>query len=225
MEPEELAGYLLKLFDGPDGYELHRHNFFVRDDLKQLYSEAARKVLMEAWMWLERELMIAPRVDLISGSGMFITRRGRKLLADDFTTYVQSTHVLPRDLLHPRIEKEAWPNFVRGRYDLAIFAAFREIETEVRRFCGYEAHIVGTDLMRRAFAPGTGPLAPTALPTAEQEALSHLFAGGIGYYKNPVSHRAVGMEPEQAAAILLFASHLMTTLQSRMITKLSTGGK
>jgi uncharacterized protein (TIGR02391 family) len=219
MEPEELAGYLLKLFDGGRPRELHRHNFFGDPELKDLYSEEARKALMEAWMWLEHELMIAPRVDLISGEGMFITRRGKRLLQDDVGVYESHSRLLPRELLHPRIDKEAWTDFARERYDVAIFVAFREIETEVRRLGGFDARMIGTDLIRKAFAPGEGPLAFADLPKAEQEATAHLFAGAIGTYKNPPSHRPVAHTPPQAAAILVFASHLLSTLDTIALTK------
>ena len=225
MEPEELAGYLLRLFDGPRGMELHRHNFFVNPDVKQRFSEEGRKALMEAWIWLEHEGMIAPRVDLISGEGMFITRRGRKLLQEDPAQYKASSSTLPRPFLHPRIEKEVWPDYVRGRYDTAVFTAFREIEEEVRELGKFDAELVGTRLMRKAFTPEEGPLAPKHLPTAEQQAISDLFAGAIGYYKNPSSHRKVLHVPQQAAAILIFASHLMFMLESGDLARILRGEK
>jgi len=43
--------------------------------------------------------------------------------------------------------------FLRGDYDVAIFQAFKEVEVAVRTRGGFSATDIGTDLMRRAFAP------------------------------------------------------------------------
>jgi hypothetical protein len=48
-----------------------------------------------------------------------------------------------------------------------------------------------------------------ALPVAEQEAMANLFAGAIGIYKNPQSHRHVPTHAEDAAEIIVFASQLL----------------
>ncbi|HET9598099.1 MAG TPA: TIGR02391 family protein, partial [Anaeromyxobacteraceae bacterium] len=57
----------------------------------------------------------------------------------------------------------------------------------VRKAAGLAATDIGTDLMRKAFNPKSGPLADQAQPEGEREALAHLFAGAIGSYKNPLS--------------------------------------
>lgn len=54
-----------------------------------------------------------------------------------------------------------------------------------------------------------GPLTDTQLLTAEQEAMRNLFAGAIGLYKNPQSHRHVPTHPEDAAEVIVFASQLL----------------
>jgi uncharacterized protein (TIGR02391 family) len=72
-----------------------------------------------------------------------------------------------------------------------VFEAFKEVEVAVRDAGGFDARIIGTDSMRKAFHPEDGPLSDKGLPTSEREALSALFAGAIGSYKNPASHRTV----------------------------------
>jgi Protein of unknown function (Hypoth_ymh) len=52
---------------------------------------------------------------------------------------------------------------------------------------------LGTDLMRKAFNPSSGPLSDASEPLSEREALAHLFAGAIGRFKNPSSHRHVAV--------------------------------
>src|SRR5262245_52324367 len=66
----------------------------------------------------------------------------------------------------------------------------------------------GTDLMRKAFHERTGPLTDQSLPKAERESFAHLFAGAIGAYKNPHSHRKVTINSEAQRQVLQ-ASHLL----------------
>ena len=58
--------------------------------------------------------------------------------------------------------------------------------------------------MRKAFQKG-GRLADATALEAEQEALAHLFAGAIGSYKNPHSHRSVTIESTEAAEMIVLA--------------------
>jgi hypothetical protein len=50
---------------------------------------------------------------------------------------------------------------------------------------------------------------------AEREALMHLFSGAIGYAKNPPSHRDVGINAQEAARLIIFASHLFEIVEQR----------
>ena len=83
----------------------------------------------------------------------------------------------------------------------------------VRSAGEFPADLVGVKLMRDAFRPGVrdvgGPLTDTSLPTSEQEGMMNLFAGAIGLYKNPQSHRYVPTVAEDAAEVILFASQLL----------------
>ena len=105
-----------------------------------------------------------------------------------------------------------WPIF--RLTNTAVFEAFKIVEISVRNLCNLPADVIGTNLMRKAFDCQKGILTNMSLPIAEREALSHLFAGAIGLYKNSHSHREVEISFNQAFEMLLLASHLLNVLDS-----------
>jgi hypothetical protein len=78
LEPEELAPLLLRYLTGPNASGmLNRFNFTqcVQDGyLAQCF--------MEAWMWLEREGLLAPKPADI-GDWRFVTRRGYVVVEEE----------------------------------------------------------------------------------------------------------------------------------------------
>lgn len=127
----------------------------------------------------------------------------------------QDVSFLPIDVLHPRLCPEVHTLLTRGEYETAIFHAFREVEIAVREAAGRGPNDVGVSLMRDAFHSSRGPLADPSLPEAEREAMAHLFAGAMGLFKNPRSHRrATISDPLEAVELVLLANHLL-----RIVTK------
>jgi hypothetical protein len=49
----------------------------------------------------------------------------------------------------------------------------------------------------------------------ERVALMNLMAGAIGSYKNPQSHRHVGVDAGEAREMIIMASHLITIVEGR----------
>ena len=222
MAPEELAGPLLQhLISIEDsGTQLNRYNFSLSAAEGYQNSPRGRQAeisyaLMEAWSVLEREGLIAPS-PVKQSDWVFVTRRGKQIRSsEEFEVYRISTQ-LPKNLLHPQLIPKVWGAFSRGEYDTAVFEAFKEVEIAVRTAANMKELDYGTDLVRWAFNANNGPLSDSGRPKPERQALSDLFAGAIGSYKNPHSHRRVAIQAGEAVKMIMLASHLLGIVDARL---------
>ncbi len=218
LEPEDLAFLLLRYLEQAPSSEHNRYNFSIQPDLRAFAAdrhEEVRSALSEAWSALERAGLIAIRANDSSGNWIFITRRGRKLLESGDAQAFFLGNLVPAARLDPQLATTARPIFLRGDYDTAVFAAFKELEVRVRGASGQPAESIGVKLMRTAFDPSTGALADPSVPTAEREAASQLFAGAIALFKNPSSHRGVQYDAQEAADLIRFADYLIRWVDRR----------
>ena len=236
LSAEELAGPLLVSLEGseqinledeitPKSIEREIKNGVNRNNpnLNYLYKshEDVLFALMEAWQCLLSEGFVAPRpANLRSTTGMsqnttyFVTRRGKKIeTLEDFEAY-RKADLLRKHQLHPIIADKVWFIFVQGSYGTAVLEAFKQVEVAVREAGGYTKDIYGDTLMRTAFHHKTGNLTDENQSESEKKGKSHLFAGAIGLYRNPSGHHEVEFAPEEAAEIIIIASHLLRIVDS-----------
>lgn len=222
LEPEELAGPLLQFLLSLDGRDQDRHqNNFLSSIDRSPYPkdahEAIKRALMEAWTWLEKEGLIALDPER-RNDWFYVTKRGQQVGTPQDLAAYRHANLLPKKLLHPRLAQRVFAAFLRGDYDTAVFQSFKQVEVQVREAGGFDESDLGVDLMRRAFRPAGGPLSDPTSPRGERESLMHLFAGAIGSYKNPHSHRNVTIEAVEAVEMIMLASHLLNIIDRRSET-------
>lgn len=162
LEPEELAGVVLQHLNsvsGSNSGQLNRYNFSLPHTVQEYpaeYRERISRALMEAWVWLEREGLLAPKPGS-QGEWVFVTRRGQQLAtSEDLLKYCHG-NLLPRQFLHPRLAQKVWATFLRGDYDTAVFQAFKEVEVRPLASTRYvtECRSTRTQSGRRIPSQGT----------------------------------------------------------------------
>jgi uncharacterized protein (TIGR02391 family) len=167
--------------------------------------------LSRAWEWLFTNGLVARDYTQNEATAFKITREGHELIESGDLSAIRAAARLSLDL-HPELESKVRPQFLRGDFEMAVFAAMRAVEVRVRTMGGFDSSDIGVALMRRAFGPG-GPLCDANLDPGERDARRELFSGAIGTIKNPTSHREVEYEnPTEASEAILLADLLMRIL-------------
>lgn len=222
LEPDEMGLALLQCFKSYNPHQLqtyygHRNNFLNSGDPVRGYPDAYHSRILSAlntaYAWLEREMLITKRAGA-ERDWFEISSKGQKIDAANIQAYRHS-NILPKHLLHPSIAQKVSAQFLREEYDTAISTAFKQVEIAVRAAGKFPASMIGSNLMRAAFDPQGGPLTDMSQEKSEREALAHLFAGAIGFCKNPTSHRHVDVQADDAAQLLVLASHLLSIVDTR----------
>ncbi|MEM1196308.1 MAG: TIGR02391 family protein [Pseudomonadota bacterium] len=231
LPAEEVGRQLLRLArDRYTGRHFSKEGIAGRDNLfdstfdpnrpGSVYSSSYRDEILlsvaEGWQWLESQGLIMPAAAPNESYTRF-TRIGLRLAEDEsrFDAYL-STSQFPKSLIHESIMDDVWIQLAQGKYDVAVFIAFRAVEEAVRDAAGYNEEEHGVPMIRRAFHKTDGPLTKLSDPMAEREALLGLVAGAVGSYKNPHSHRTVGLsDASEAQEMIVLASHLLRIIEGR----------
>jgi hypothetical protein len=223
LEPEELAGVLIEFVPGVS----QSAGFMIDNLTAQLFppqgggygSGIFHEVILafaEALSWLETQGIIV-RNPTQPAPWYMVTRRGRSLKTRADLEAFRKGRTLPLDLLQEAFANKVHHLFLRGDHDTAVFQAFKEIEVAVRKAGNYPNDLLGVNLMRAAFHPDNGPLSDMTLVKAERESEMHLFSGACGHAKNPPSHRDVNLGRQEAARLIVFASHLLAIVEERAV--------
>jgi uncharacterized protein (TIGR02391 family) len=172
------------------------------------------RAVAEALSWMSARGFIAqaPRAEL---GWIIVTRAGRAAAEVSDLAAWSADRELPETLLHPVVVRESMDNFRQGKFDIAVFAAFRALEVSIRSAAGLGNEAIGVPLASRAFHPEDGPLTDAGSEGGERTALMKLMTGAIGYLKNPTSHREVELGAQEAREMLVVASFLHRIVDSR----------
>jgi uncharacterized protein (TIGR02391 family) len=156
-----------------------------------------------------------------SGGWHILTRRGQELAtAHDPIQKLKAHDLLDTDL-SAELDKVR-VQFALGEYELAAFAAMREVEIKIRLVGSFGDSDIGVTLAKKAFGKG-GPLCEPGLDPGEQEATMALYWGAIGVFKNPSSHRQIDYsDPTQAAEVVLLADLLLKMLAAKLPARLAS---
>lgn len=199
-----LAGFLLHAVgDGRAQVQPSQYPLQQRADVET--------AIREAWAWLEGTgLLIADKFRTPPAPDhtvRMLSRRARRLAEEPNVRRALSAQRIPKDSLHPTIREDVWALYHRGKYDTAVFEAMKAVEVAVREAAEFVAVDIGMKLMRKAFDVENGPLTDKTVEPSERQARSDLFAGAIGSYKNPHSHRNVALDdPDEAVEIIMLAN-------------------
>jgi len=167
---------------------------------------------MEALSWLESHGYIAPYFEHQTNQHR-LTQKCFDTIKALPAMPLPNTEDMPREMLHENLRGSAWHDFVRQDFSGAVFKAFREVEIAIRVKGEYSKEKIGVSLVRDAFKVGIGPLSAQSEPDAEQQAMMSLFAGSLGLFKNPNSHRAVEFsDPKTAMRAFQLADLLLRIL-------------
>lgn len=224
LHPSDLAGYILQVLVGPprlDPQFWHWRNFCsnaagLYGGFREGPPAHVAQAFSEAWSWLEINGLLARNID--QSEGWFApTKLGADVATrQEFAAFL-AAQALPEDFLHPSLLPDVRPLFLQQRYDMAVFGAFHRLEVAMREAARLGDEWIGTKFAARAFNPEDGKLTDKDAEASERQALMNMMVGALGSYKNPQSHRKVGLDASAARDLIIMASQLLKIVDERSL--------
>lgn len=144
-----------------------------------------------------------------------LTSKGRDIIRkqldiEEYSLRLEN-HIKRQELL-----EEAQDSFNDGKYETSVFSAYRLVEDTLRNKARSSADSYGRNLVAEALSPKKGKLRDSNCASESEEiGVYNLFLGGIGYFKNPSSHRKVGYEePRRALQAIVLAELLLSVIDT-----------
>jgi uncharacterized protein (TIGR02391 family) len=208
---------LLILSDLLKTNEWNEYNYLLAAEHAGYRGEAGLAVT-EAMAWLRARALIARTPRQTSDAAISITRTGRRVVEEGPTSFRASERL--QGGIHQRIEREARPQFLIGKYELGVFASMKAIEVRVRQIGEFPENLIGVDLMNKAFGPA-GKLTDPSMAKGEQEGTRAFFAGAYAILRNPSGHREVNYDDVSEAADAVQAASLLMRILDRVESRLN----
>jgi uncharacterized protein (TIGR02391 family) len=183
------------------------------------------RAMAEAWDWLMSMRLVAllPGQHALDGHA-YITRRGLRVLEEtEPIALLRAEERIAVDL-HASIAGVVRSQFLLGQYELAALAAMKQVEIRVRELSQRPHGDIGVRLMRAAFGRDDGDLSDPEQEAGERQATSDLFAGAIGVFKNPASHREVEYDDPTFASEVIMLADLLLRMLDGVEARLTSGG-
>lgn len=189
------------------------HSYRPERKTPHQHENEIKRRIAEAFDYLNSNNLIAPEPD--QDNTFYVTPRGTEIETYGDLEDSMLLRVFTDNQLHPEVANTAYDAFLRGDYEYAVFSVLKKLEEKVRIAAKLPNTKLGPNLMRQVFGKGGFLFDPSEV-AAEAESIEHVYAGVIGYLKNPTSHRTVEHDPKEATEILFMASCLYGQVDRRI---------
>jgi Protein of unknown function (Hypoth_ymh) len=162
----------------------------------------------DAWRWLLEHKLIKPDTGYNGQNGIVVLTELGLSTSKDQKALLETSHILPKSLVHPRILARIETDFRQGLYDKAVHDAFKQVEEEVRQTASLDETVSGEQVFKQAFRKGSTLYHRCARPQDELQ----FFSVSYRMNRHKPAHGNTGFEPAAAARLLVLASHLLFKL-------------